>query len=390
MSISCSESLEFPYPAISRSTKGSISNQYTLLDFPIPGFGPQKSERCNQPNYVRYCDDCKHTDVHSYHCNRWDCPVCYPWTASKAARSVADRLWGVSKAYMKMGEDIGYINHLMLSVPESEYEGFDLEKQKKLMRKYAKDIGLTGGAVIFHPWRLKGVVEDCFHELRQVGLKGGNWDKIHKNILKGQSGIHLGIEFTDMSDYIEFGPHWHIIGYFRIKEKSNDFFARTGWTYKNITMEHHRPPLDKNGIKGTIQYLCTHHCVFPGKQSITYFGVASPNKVHCAVKVQMEFAKCPDCYVKHNVLDLSGAVVSTNERGILWKIPVKGDNGVNDLQRKIDYREFKFNPKDYFKAFDYRVTRFYTVITHRVLHDPKKPVYTSKAYSYCNKKKYYL
>jgi hypothetical protein len=340
--------------------------------------------------------------------------VCYPWTAAKAARAVADRLWGVHQAYMKKGVNVGYINHIVISVPESEYDDFDLKKQKKKMRKYAKGIGLSGGCVLFHPWRLKGVVEDCFHELRQVGLKGGDWAQVHRNVLKDQSGIHLGIEFTDMSDYIEFGPHWHIVGYFRIKEKSDDFERRTGWTYINVTMKFHRPPLDKDGIRGTVSYLATHHCVFPGKQSITYFGCASPNKVHCDVKVHMEFAKCPDCYVKHDILDLSGSVIDTRERGVLYKIPVKSGDGIprksrvklnpnkrfqsqspvflKNLQSDIACRVFKFNPSLYEKAFDYRVSRCYTVIVPKP-REPRgsdEPKEKYRSYSWCNGRKYYL
>jgi hypothetical protein len=350
------------YPAISTSTNVCTDSLLRLPEYTVPGFGVQKSERCNTPSFVDYCPDCKHTEVHSYHCNRWDCPVCYPYTAAKAARQVANRVWGVNGAWCSHGSDIGHINHIVISVPPSEYEGFDEKASKKLMVKHAKRIGLSGGAVVFHPYRLPDDVEYFVSDvMKERGLKGGNWKGVHDNVLR--FGYVNGRFIDSWLDYVEFSPHWHIIGYFKLKERSDSFFESTGWTYKNVSMEKYGVPLDRAGIKGTVRYLCTHHRIEKGRQSVTYFGIASPNKVKREVIVKIEVAKCPECYQAHKVVDLEGNVNQIVSRGDMYRIPVRSSTDAEKLLDNIRCRKFKFNPKDYSKSLLHCVYYFYSVRT---------------------------
>jgi hypothetical protein len=350
------------YPAISLSTNVGIESSLLLPDYNLPGFSYQHSDRCNTPNYIEYCPDCGHTGVHSYHCNRWDCPVCYPWTAAKAARNASNRLWGVYQAWGNQGIDVGYLNHIVVSVPPSEYDNFDEKTAKKKMIKYAKQFGLSGGAVVFHPYRIIDEVEDVLRlVLQERGIKGGPWLGVHKNVLR--FGYLDGRLIDSWLDYVEFAPHWHIVGYFKLKERSDSFESRTGWVYTNVSVSKYHAPLDRAGAKRTLAYLCTHHRVEKGKQSVTYFGIASPNKVKRDVSVEFKVAKCSVCYKGYKHLDLDNNVIGASSRGDLYRIPVRSSIHAEKLLDDIRYRRFKFKPEDYSKAWYPVVHYFYSVRT---------------------------
>lgn len=359
------------YPAISTSTNVCEEFAYSVFDYELPGFGVQHSDRCNQPNFIEYCPDCHHTDLHSYHCNRWDCPVCYPWTANKRARESADRLYGVMRAWQATGADIGFFNHVVMSPPASAYEDFDEKKAAKDVRKYCKEIGLSGGALIFHPYRIDEEIEMIFHDLRVSGeLKVNNWIAVHQNILKGS--FISGREIRSWRDYVYFSPHWHIVGFFKLKERSNVFYERTGWTYKNVSWEKYHEALDKAGARRTIAYLCTHHRYQKGKQSLTYFGKAAPNQVSRTTTIDFKVSKCPVCSVDIKQMDLDGNVVADLSRGDLYRLPVHSAKDAEHLIDNIKLGRFQFDPKNYNKCWYPVVHRFYTVRTDFSRH--VKPV----------------
>lgn len=350
------------YPAISTSTNVWKESDNLVLQYELPGFGVKHSDRCNEPNFLEYCPDCKYTDLHSYHCNRWDCPVCYPYTANKRARETSNRLWGVYKAWQANGTDLGFFNHVVISAPPSEYDNFDEKKMAKKVRKHAKEIGLSGGAVIFHPFRISDEIEDIFREERKAGtLKVSNWIAVHQNILKGS--VINGRSIETWHDYVEFSPHWHIVGYFKLKERSDSFYERTGWTYKNVSWEKYHEALDKDGAKRTIAYLCTHHRYQKGRQSVTYFGKAAPNQVSRTTTVEFKVAKCPECSKDYMAVDLEGKSIETISKGDLYRIPVLSRKEADRIIEDIRFRRFKFRPEDYNKAWYPEVHHFYTVRT---------------------------
>jgi len=357
-----SETVSFSYPALSRSTKVSEESAYLVPEYNLPGFGNQTSQKCNVANFVEYCPDCHHTDVHHYHCCKWECPICYPWTASKRARESANRLCGVYEAWKNHGVDLGYINQIVISVPESEYADFDEKKYAKRMRKEAKKIGLSGGLAVFHPYRVLDEIEEVLRiVMQEKGIEGGNWVGIHQNILR--FGYLNGRLIDTWLDYVEFAPHWHIIGFFKLKEKSDAFYERTGWTYKNVSMEKYHEPLNKDGVRGTLRYLCTHHRIEKGKQSVTYFGKAAPNQVLHETIVERKVAKCPQCSAEYQEMDLEGKVTCIITKGDLYKIPVRGEREADEIIEDIRLRRFKFDPKLYEKAWYPVVHHFYSVRT---------------------------
>lgn len=255
-------------------------------EYNLPGFGSRTKESCNTVTSADYCPDCHRVDARFYHCNNWECPECYHWTAAKAARRIADRVYGCYLAWRSFGKNLGYVNHFEFSVPESEYEGFDKDSNKAKAVAYAKDVGVSGGAVAFHPYRIKKELQRPVRlAMEAAGMKGGSWDGIHSDVLG------LG----DWRNYAVFGPHFHIVGYFSMKEKSNEFQKRTGWVYKNISWSKRHHAEDKDAVRRIFSYLLTHHSVSKGKQNVTYFGTASYSKVSKKSYKEKELKKCPDC-----------------------------------------------------------------------------------------------
>lgn len=255
------------------------------VEYSLPGWGRKSSPHCNTVRSADYCATCHKVEPHYYHCFNWDCPECYPWAASRAATRAADHLHGSYMAHRKAGIHPGYLNHIELSVPPSEYSEFDEKGYKKRATEYAKQIGVSGGTIDFHPYRVKPeyqvLIQKKLREQKKLLIKGlgkkegkkawkasrkgkGYWKDIQEDIL----GLGLPKE------YVRFSPHYHVIGYFRLKQKSSDFEKETKWTYKNISMSKGRGQEDKDSIKRIMSYLFTHHFVNKNRLAVSYFGVA--------------------------------------------------------------------------------------------------------------------
>jgi len=250
--------------------------------FRIPGTLDRTSEDCNTVVSAEYCKDCGKVEARFYHCNNWDCPTCYFWTASRAAHRAEDRLLGTQKAYADVGKHPGRILHVTFSVPESEYDNFDCKQQRKKCYGYAEMIGMLGGAVAFHAHRVKKEYRKPLYDyLKNTGLHGGLWRAVHDNPLN----------LSSWRDYVYFAPHFHVLGFYpKIVMKSNEFFELTGWTYKTIGVSQ-----DRNVFR-TLRYLCTHLAVPEGHdQAITYFGLASYNKTSVEAVKTYSFKACPAC-----------------------------------------------------------------------------------------------
>lgn len=253
----------------------------SLVKFRIPGTGNRTSDDCNKVVSAEYCKDCGKVEPRFHHCNNWDCPECYFWTASRAAHRVEDRLLGVRRAYAAIGKDPGRVFQVIFSVPLSEYEDFDLEKWYKKVYKYAEEIGMLGGCVVFHPYRIRDEYDKLLVKaVKEAGLQGGKWAGVHADILK------LG----SWEAYVVYGLHFHVLGYFpRIVMKSNVFHELTGWTYKTVRVT------EKRDVFKTARYLLTHHAVIDGKQAVRYFGIASYNKTSVESIKSKSFKACPEC-----------------------------------------------------------------------------------------------
>lgn len=234
--------------------------------YQVPGMGEKTSEYCNKVVGALFCE-CGHLSAVFHHCNKWECCEDYFYTAERAAGRIEDRLLGCINAYKTIRSRIGRINHVTFSLPPgSEEESFVLSTAWEAAKNHAKDIGFLGGLMTFHPYRIhKGLHWKIMQALRaRPDLKGGLWRGVHEDILK------LG----SIEKYLYWSPHFHFLGFFpQTKELSSDFYKRTGWAYKNID------PGKNRNVFTTARYILTHQAIVPGKQSYTYFGICSPNKL---------------------------------------------------------------------------------------------------------------
>lgn len=261
-----------------------------VVEYTLPGFGTKTNGRCNTVLFADHCPDCHTTELKHYKCKNWECPVCYHSSASRGGERIADRLYGGYLAYRSIGIDPGPMNHLVFSMPSSEYESFEdlsLRDQRRLISKYAKMVGVSGGVSIIHPKRIKDEYKvPVGLALQDLGVDTGSlWEGVHLNALDLDSWL----------DYTTEGLHIHVVGYFRIKMKSNDFEELTGWTYKNITWEKRHKPEDKESVRRIASYLLTHHSIVKGKQSFSYFGLLSNGKLTKTTRTERVDKECPEC-----------------------------------------------------------------------------------------------
>lgn len=258
-----------------------------MLEFVIPGQGDKTSDECNTVSSIEYCEDCGNINLRFYHCKNWHCPICYYEASKQAATRVDDRLHGAYHAWSKFGYKLGKVNrydflvkHFTFSLPASEYGNFDLKKAKKKLRKSLSMVGLVGGAVVFHPYRIKDQYNKPIYDALQTAeLRGGNW--------RGVQGDILNLKCWE--EYVEFAPHFHVLGFFpKMLMKSSDYEAKTGWVYKNIE------PYKKRDVYKTARYILTHHAVLEG-HSVTYFGICSYNKLSTRIIKETIRKQCPNC-----------------------------------------------------------------------------------------------
>lgn len=276
------------YPALNSIT-GFVS-EIPLNFFDLPGYGHKTKEICNTVTSADYCPSCHRTVGLYYHCKKFQCPECYKSAAYQAATRAADYLLGCHTAWRAFGKNLGYVNHIELSVPVEQYQDFNEKKMTEKAIKYSKKIGISGGGLLFHPYRVKKEYRRPIQQaVKAAGKKMGTWDAIKENVLSLPSHF----------DYLVFSPHFHVVGYFKMAQRSNEFYKETGWTYKNISWSKGRGSENTAGVTKIFSYLLTHHAIHPatelgkkGKQAVHYFGTASKNKVSKETWKEKQYKKC--------------------------------------------------------------------------------------------------
>lgn len=253
----------------------------SLSDFHLMGTGEVTSPRCNTVVAVKYCSDCGHGEARYHHCHNWDCPECYFWNASDSAYDVVQRLLGVQRANAAIGKHPGRILHVTFSVPLSEWEDFRLDKARRKLYRFAKMVGIYGGAVVFHAYRIREELKvPLLDAMKGTGLIGGLWAGVHEDLLG------LG----SWKSYVVLGPHFHVLGFYpHVLMKSNVFYETTGWTYKAIGVTRTR------NVFKTARYQLSHVAIDGSLQAITYFGVAAYNMTCVETVKTITFETCPKC-----------------------------------------------------------------------------------------------
>lgn len=291
----------------------SLTNK---LSYELPGYGEPKkfsdgTFKCGIVTGGRKCSVCGEVHPIRTNCTAIRCRTCFKSACNRAAKNAASRVEGAGKALREVGIKTGSVKHIVLSPSPGEFDpskpGWD-KRLRDLGAKYAEQIGVIAYAMIVHPARVKDSVLSQLrrkrvllpfnqaladqYKLEPVYLESGDkvllvpalkyykgeWECVRLDIL-GLGGPE---------NYIEDSPHLHLVGYFpNVLEKSNEFFLRTGWIYKNKG--------SRNSLHGTFFYLLTHHLVIGNGHGVTYRGLMSYNRLAVSKWSVIEDLNCRKC-----------------------------------------------------------------------------------------------
>ena len=119
----------------------------------LPGHG-DRPENCGT-DQVFFCSTCGHTWLGETQCNSRECPECWTNWLSKEAEESATRMWVLSRK-VYLGKSLGRyragrIVHCMVSF---RVRGLSYSKARSKAERIAMKHGVSGGIVIFHPFRV--------------------------------------------------------------------------------------------------------------------------------------------------------------------------------------------------------------------------------------------
>lgn len=273
----------------------------------------EKPCRCGHVRRVARCPNGHVEQVSHLWCGDYLCPTCYSARLMRTKGDVVDRLIGAWGAYQECGYDLGGLKDLVVSPPQDL--ALDAVASTRGMRRLYKTaykmvakLGLTGGVILFHPWRVRGWAKNRYHTACQRdGFEGGIWDFLRqKNLLSPQVAA------------IYWAPHFHVQGYGPVGDpeksgwmKSDDFYAETGWVYKTMTDNLNRPitwqPLSgicisQDTLEQKIYYVLTHIGILWDRNdqkrpllNVRWFGLLSSQKLRVDRKKYKVTATCSEC-----------------------------------------------------------------------------------------------
>jgi hypothetical protein len=191
-------------------------------------------------------------------CGRRECAHdhCDKTWRERLARDAAARVVAAAAVH-----DAGEIVHVVLSPPpalgRAAFQTTDgYKKLRREARAIAARAGLTGGAIVVHPWRCKFAGHGRYEKAARAGK-------------------------------LEFSPHYHFVGTGWVDWDLHRY-RRTGWIVKNLGV--------RKSTRKTISYLATHCGIVPALPTVTYLGFAHPQKTEVvAERAEQEVALCVGC-----------------------------------------------------------------------------------------------
>jgi len=244
---------------------------------------------------------------------------------------IADKMYGLDQHNLE-GERVDGVNgyahpgvtkHLMFTPPQEEaIKKLETEAGIKSMKRKLYSLlefsGVRGGSVTLHHLRSTKLADDEFKMARVNGdlhTGKGRWHWLNKN------GLCSNL------DYVYLSPHYHVVGKGFVM-KSDEFYEKTGWVYKNI-----RELYTEEDIGKTLYYVLSHATVVNGggtkrgMDCITYFGDISKTRMGRMLDFsEYREVKCPKC--SDLVCECVGWIqkfdYDENSKEEIWKL-VKND-----------------------------------------------------------------
>ncbi len=210
------------------------------LPFEIPGLGDARESCLDIQTYISCPSGHVKIPIRNS-CQRVECPECYDSWCRRAGHRISERLRGVRAAYWHTRraeyKKVRSMRHFVFSPPAGHLEpGADLDDAFGLWTDFSRIWGvLEGGCVIFHPYRLRDQIQrdlsaymhargSCEVEARENYADGGLWRLAHQDVLK----------IGGMENYVEWSPHYHVLGFGFVAVKSDVLYDCSGWVYKNL------------------------------------------------------------------------------------------------------------------------------------------------------------
>ncbi len=252
-----------------------------IIVWNLPGHGlPSPSD-----GWVKKAFACENGDYFKpvkQSCHKLSCPNCCYEKMSETAENVKEKIMNARKfSRSEFGGHDDVLQHVVISPPKAEYGSFTTLDGFRRMRLYASqicaEIGLKGGVLVFHPFRQDGVngslVPDDYEPDESNSLDFKKW---------------------------RFSPHFHVVGFGRIKPSSSDFVrCHHNWIYSALRTGK-RKMRSSVDIYAVVRYTLTHVGVLKEStkriQSVSYFGLCnSRNQVKIGEIVISRAHKCPCC-----------------------------------------------------------------------------------------------
>ena len=235
----------------------------------ITGGGERTGEDCGTFYKRLVCEECgDEKGTVKVSCYNRACSECWGDWVNRATRRICERLGGYRLAYNEWASGVkgrrrmGNPKHIILSPPPTvELRTWaDAMKLRRKAEGYARKLGVWGGVIIFHAYRIRAELKPFLAKFKRP-----YWELVREDVL------NLG----SWEKYVYLSPHFHVLGFGRLQEKSNEFYERTGWIYK---LKGH--VVEKEWGR-TVYYLLSHATAAEGRTSYGYFG----NMVYLAAKV---------------------------------------------------------------------------------------------------------
>jgi len=293
--------------------------------FQIPGTG-----EITDPNLCGFwfstaacSEDSGHFTKHiEQHCDDPSCPICFGHWASKQGARISERLRGYIEAagrgqrtldcsvdVLWHQDNSRYLNHYVLSAPKTVItQDMTIDQIKASGKVMAAHVGITGGFMGFHPYRIKRAIQTqlsyaCREAVRmnEDDRERKFWELVRTDVLQLGSWEH----------YVEWGPHFHIIGFGRLpmnpfpkgSPEAKDWAETTfaGWLPRWIRHVATETKFNGHAIKDPIAelaaYILSHAAYVPGKKAVAWIGCCTPGRLKKVGKPDKQSYNvvCPVC-----------------------------------------------------------------------------------------------
>jgi hypothetical protein len=232
----------------------------------LPGFGPAPN-RCRPHKPVGVCEH-GHPILGRSSCETRGCPDHFrDWIEKGVIRMVA-RL--AAYRYAQEGDGKRLVHAVASAPSDRRYSARAFWEARSEAYEAAEAAGVRGGAAVAHPYRTSDLGDDLFRtavEEGEVEEDRGKWSFLREL---------AGDDWGEMREFIEPGPHVHILG--AARDVDGDA-APEGWVVKNIDSldRFHIHDLDSyRDMARRAYYVLTHGAHQEGRQTTTYFGSVHP------------------------------------------------------------------------------------------------------------------